>query len=103
VTASNFEEEVLRWPGIVLLEFWAEQCSICRAIMPFIRELAGRKAGILKVALVNVEREGFLANRFEIRSTPVFIVYQNGVKINELHGALPRQEMEAWIQSALGI
>jgi thioredoxin-like negative regulator of GroEL len=50
--------------------------------------------------MINVEREWLLANRFDIRSTPVFMVFRNGTKINELYGALPRAELEAWIESA---
>lgn len=100
VTASNFEREVLDWPGSVLVEFWSPQCTICVAIAPFLERLARQKAGVLKVALVNVEKDWLLANRFDIRSTPVFLVYRNGTKVDELYGALPRQELEAWIESA---
>jgi thioredoxin-like negative regulator of GroEL len=84
----------------VLVEFWSSTCSVCTAVAPFIDRLARQKAGLLKVAMINVEREWLLANRFDIRSTPVFMVFRNGTKINELYGALPRAELEAWIESA---
>jgi len=100
VTSATFESEVLVWPGSVLVEFWSSTCSVCTAVAPFIDRLARQKAGLLKVAMINVEREWLLANRFDIRSTPVFMVFRNGTKINELYGALPRAELEAWIESA---
>ncbi|MGD1076262.1 MAG: thioredoxin domain-containing protein [Thermodesulfovibrionales bacterium] len=101
VTARNFEEEVLKWPGTVLVEFWSPRCGICLSIAPVIERLAREKAGIVKIAMVEVEKEWLLANRFDIRSTPVFFVYRNGVKINELFGALPRLQLEAWLLSAV--
>ena len=99
VTGHTFEEEVLRWPGSVLVEFWSPQCGVCTAIAPFIERVARQKAGILKVAMINVEKEWLLASRFDIRSTPVFLVYRNGAKVNELYGALPKLQLEAWIES----
>lgn len=101
MTSQNFEREVLRWPGIVLVEFWSPRCGICSAIRPFLEALVRRKPGLVRVALINVEREWPLAHRFDIRSTPVFFVYRNEVKINELYGALPRPQLEAWIDSAI--
>ena len=101
VTAATFDEEVLQWPGSVLVEFWSPRCSVCDAIAPFLEHLARREAGVLKVAKINIERELLLANRFDILSTPVFVVYRNGVRINELYGALPKAQMEAWIESSV--
>jgi thioredoxin-like negative regulator of GroEL len=101
VTALNFDEEVLKWPGMVLVEFWSPRCGICLAIAPTIERLAQQKAGIAKVAMIDVEREMLLANRFDIRSTPVFFVFRNGTKIKDLYGALPRLQLEAWLVSAL--
>ncbi|HXX56993.1 MAG TPA: thioredoxin domain-containing protein [Thermodesulfovibrionales bacterium] len=102
VTGHTFEEEVLKWPGSVLVEFWSPQCGICTAIEPFIGKIASQKAGRLKVAMINIAKEWLLANRFDIRSTPVFLVYKNGKKVDELYGALPKLQLEAWIESATG-
>ncbi|MEW6584663.1 MAG: thioredoxin TrxC [Nitrospirota bacterium] len=101
VTSGNFDKEVLHWPGAVLVEFWAPWCGYCRSLAPSIMEIAGERAGRLKVVRVNVEAEQSLGARFQIRATPTFVLYRNGVKLADVAGALPRDQLEAWIDSAL--
>ncbi|MEW6418409.1 MAG: thioredoxin TrxC [Nitrospirota bacterium] len=101
VTVSNFDDEVLMWPGVVLVEFWSPHCGHCLKIAPVLDELAHQRAGLLKVVKVNVENEPSLAMRFNIRATPTMILYRNGYKLGEVAGALPKTQLETWIDSLL--
>ncbi len=100
-TEENFGREVFQWPGVVIVEFWSIRCGACALIQPLLENLAFRKAGLVKVVKVNIQRELSLANRFQIRSTPTLLVYRNGKMIDELYGALPEHEMQAWIETAI--
>lgn len=101
VTAANFDREVLAWPGVVLVEFWAPWCGHCRTIAPVLEEIAHERAGLLKVVKVNTDSESLLATRFGIRATPTLMIYRNGIKLSEVQGALPKTQLEAWIDSSL--
>jgi thioredoxin 2 len=101
VNDESFGPEVFDWAGVVLVEFWASTCNICRLIEPLLQSIAYRKAGKVKVVKVNIERELALANRFMIRGSPAILVYHNGILVDEIHGALPIQQMEQWIESAI--
>jgi len=101
VTDETFGPEVFDWAGVVLVEFWAASCNICRLIEPLLQSLAYTKAGRVKIVKVNIERELSLANRFMIRGSPSILVYKNGKLVDEIHGALPIQQMEQWIESAI--
>jgi len=100
-TEENFGREVFQWPGVVIVEFWSIRCGACTLIQPLLESLAHRKAGLVKVVKVDIERELSLANRFQVRSTPTLLVYRNGKMIDELYGALPEHGMRAWIEAAI--
>ncbi len=102
-TTARFEDDVARWPGAVLVEFWSQTCGICASLMPSIYDLAKQRTGKLKVVLVNVEKEPFLASRFNVMSLPTFIIYKNSKMINRLDGALARSRLEEWIDASTSL
>ncbi len=102
VATASYDQQVNDWPEAVLAEFWARWCGYCRAIEPFINDLAIRRAGRLKIIRVDVDAEQALARRFTVRATPTFILYRNGRQLARFDGA-PAQhsELELWIDRTL--
>jgi thioredoxin 2 len=101
VTTANFDKEVLAWPGTVAVEFWTPWCGHCRTMAPLVEKLAREKAGLLKVVKVNLDNEPFLGARFGITATPTFYVYQNGNRLGDISGAMPKEQFETWIEAVL--
>jgi thioredoxin 2 len=97
IATDDFDRDVLGWPGIVLVFFWASWCAHCRGMFPIIDALARRRAGIIKVARVNTEKEPVLARRFDVMSLPRLTLYRNGEKLTELNGAVQSRQLEEWL------
>ena len=94
ITADNFEDEVIKSPIPVLIDFWAPWCGPCKMITPIIDQIANDYDGRLKVAKINVDEEQDLANRHGIVSIPLMVVYQNGNIVTQKPGAMPKPEIE---------
>jgi thioredoxin 2 len=97
-TTANFQAEVFDPPGFVLVFFWAPWCTHCRGMMPSLEDVSRRKAGRLKVVLVNTEKETYLAQRFSVMSVPRLTLYKAGRQVDEVNGALSPSQLEEWTE-----
>jgi thioredoxin 1 len=95
ISGGNFEDEVLRSPIPVLLDFWAEWCGPCRMIGPLLDQLAGEYAGRIKIGKVNVDEENELAGQHGIVSIPTLVLYKDGAVAGQRTGAAPKHDIEA--------
>jgi thioredoxin 2 len=101
VTDQTFEGEVLSQSGGVLVDCWAPWCGPCRMVAPVLEELASDYAGRIKIAKLNVDENPATASRYQTRSIPTMLLFKDGVQVDRLVGAMPRQELERHIQRLL--
>ena len=94
VTDATFRQEVLSFPGPVLVDCWAPWCGPCRMVAPILDQLASQYAGRIKVAKLNVDENPATASQYGIRSIPTLLLFNKGKEVNKLIGALPKAEIE---------
>ena len=92
VSASNFEEVVLKSQKPVLLDFWASWCGPCRMVAPIVDEVAAEHPEYV-IGKVNVDEEGDLAKKFGITNIPTLIVLKNGEVTNKAVGVRPKEKI----------
>ncbi len=90
LTKENFDTEIQSASVPVLVDFWASWCGPCRMVAPAIEQLAEEFDTKAKIAKVNVDEEGELALRFDVRSIPTVFVFKNGEIVEKAVGAYPK-------------
>ncbi len=86
-------------PAIV--DFYAHWCGPCKAIAPILDELAAEYGEEIIIYKVDVDKEGDLANAYNIRSIPhmLFIPMEGEPQI--INGARPKDEFKKLIDTVL--
>lgn len=90
---GNFEEEVVKSEGKVLVDFYADWCGPCKMMSPVIDDIAKELEGKIKVGKVNVDNNQELAIKYDVMSIPTIIVFENGKPIKTFIGVTDKQEI----------
>jgi thioredoxin 1 len=86
LTSDNFESEISGATTPVIVDFWAPWCGPCQMLTPVLEQLAGEKAGAVKIGKVNVDDEPELASRFGVRSIPLLVFFKDGKQVANVVG-----------------
>lgn len=102
VTSATWDQEVLKAPGLVLVDFWAVWCGPCRMVAPIVDEIAKEYAGKLKVLKLNTDENPDVAGRYRIMGIPTLMFFRNGQTVDQIVGAVPKSQLKSKIDSLLG-
>jgi thioredoxin 1 len=74
---QEFQEKVVQFTGISIVDFRAEWCGPCRMLGPIMEDLSTEYAGKpVQVIKVNVDENRALAEKFQVSSIPVVFIIQ---------------------------
>ena len=88
-TDATFEQDVLRSPLPVLVDFTAEWCGPCRRMTPVLEQLARDHAGRLRVVALDVDANPRTALAYGVLGMPTMTLFRDGRVVTELRGARP--------------
>src|SRR5215813_49850 len=101
VTDQSFARYVLKANVPVLVDFWAEWCTPCKAIAPAVHKVAEEYQGKAKVVKLNVDDNNDTAQRYGVRGIPTLILFKDGSEADRLVGATSKDNIARMIDRAL--
>jgi thioredoxin 1 len=87
---ADIAETMKKYPMIVI-DCWAPWCGPCRMIGPIIEELAKEMKGKIVFGKLNVDENPQTSMKHNIMSIPTLLVFKNGVLVDRLVGAMPKE------------
>lgn len=92
INTDEFELEVLKAKGPVLVDFNAEWCGPCRMQKPILGVVAKQHPEI-KVIGINIDNNQELAKEYQISTIPCIIAFKDGKQIARAEGVLSEKKL----------
>lgn len=102
LTDENFETEVIGSDIPVVVDFWAAWCGPCKLMNPIIDNLAEEFEGKAKLAKINIDDYGDLANQYHIMGVPTLLFFKGGNLVDRTEGVMAQDAIASKIKELLG-
>ena len=79
-TDKTFKDEVLKYPGIAIVEFYAPWCGHCKSLAPEYEKAASALKGVVKIVAVDATQSEKLAQKYGIQGFPTIKVFGSDKK-----------------------
>ena len=93
ITDSNFKDVVSNSEYPIVVDFWAEWCMPCKMLTPILEELSSEYEGKVKFMKMNVDENQETPQQYGITGIPTLIIFKNGEAVENLVGALPKNQL----------
>lgn len=85
----------------ILIDFHTAWCAPCKKMAPIVEQLKTDYSGKAEVVKIDVDQNSDVANHYNIRGVPVFIIFKNGKEVWRHSGALAQNKLEQMLDEVI--
>ena len=82
----------------VLIDFWAPWCGPCKQLTPILEKVVKSAKGKIKLVKMNIDEHPAIPGQMGIQSIPAVVAFVNGQPADGFLGALPENQVLAFIE-----
>ena len=99
VTTAEWEARIFQ-EGLVLVDFWSEDCPPCMALKPTLERFAEQEAGRVKVYSLHAYDESMITMQQDVAVLPTLILFKNGKEISRNEGLIDQQGLQKLVNQS---
>lgn len=92
LTSNTFNEYIQSADKPVLVDFWADWCTPCKAMAPILDEV-NAETDDLTVVKVDADENIDLCKQYGVMSMPTLILFKDGEPVGSLVGARSKERL----------
>ena len=73
---SSFQD-LIKGEKPILVDFYADWCAPCKAMSPILKSVKSKMGNQIKILKINIDKNQAVANKFNVRGIPTFILFQS--------------------------
>jgi thioredoxin 1 len=93
MSMEEFNKKINGTSKLVLVDFEADWCALCKKLKPIMQEIATERKDRLDVLSINTDNNPKIAKHFEVDGLPLMLLYKNGQIIWSNQGFMSKPEI----------
>ena len=100
INEKEFNMEVLKEEGIVVVDFFATWCGPCKMLAPVFEDVQEEMKNV-KIVKVDIYENPNVASEYKVKNIPTIKVFKNGEEITTNVGFLPKGALVEMINKSI--
>ncbi|MDZ4992553.1 thioredoxin [Clostridium perfringens] len=100
INENQFENEVLKEEGIVVVDFFATWCGPCKMLAPVLDEVQDEMKNV-KIVKIDIDKNSDKAAEYGVKNIPTIKIFKNGEEVTTNVGFLPKELLKEMIEKTL--
>lgn len=84
----------------IVIDFYATWCAPCKMMSPILQQVKGQLGEQVRIIKIDVDKNQEVAARYQIRSVPTTMIFQNGQVKWSGSGVMQADQLVSVIRSA---